>query len=92
MNAVALHEMAERFERAFTEEVVMTSTAQRIVELAGAQWVGVQPATRPLGGPLVMFRDPVTTSTLALPEDGLSLFAVQEKMRESRAKFGVVPS
>jgi hypothetical protein len=63
--------------------------AQRIIELAGAQWVGVQQTDE---GPLVLFRDPITTSTLALFEQGLTLAAVQERMLAAHAKFGVVRS
>jgi hypothetical protein len=63
--------------------------AQRIIELSGAQWIGVQQTDE---GPLVLFRDPVTESTLALFEQGLTLAAVQERMLAAHAQFGVVPS
>ncbi len=62
--------------------------SERTIELSGAEWVGVQAGSRTAGGPLVMFRDPVTGSTLALPDDeALTVQAVIAKMKSSREKF-----
>jgi hypothetical protein len=64
---------------------VAVSTSERIIELAAAQWVGVQPSN---DGPLVLFRDPVTTSTLALFEAGLTVAGVTAKLEAARKVFG----
>lgn len=61
------------------------ATSERIVELARAQWVGVQPST---DGPIIMFRDPVTMSTLALFEQGLTVAGVTARLEASRKVFG----
>jgi hypothetical protein len=63
-------------------------TAALIVERAAAQWVGVQPSE---DGALVLFRDPVTRSTLALLEDGLTVAGVLARLEASREAFGVKP-
>src|SRR6266853_1113381 len=62
------------------------SAAQQIVEMAGAQWVGVQET---LGVPLVCFRDPITKTTLGLVEDRLTVFVVIARLEAARRKFGV---
>jgi hypothetical protein len=61
-------------------------SSERIVELAAAQWVGVQESQ---DGPIILFRDPVTTSTLALLERDLSVSGVMEKLDAARKVFGV---
>jgi hypothetical protein len=61
-------------------------TNERIIELAAAQWVGVQQSQ---DGSLVMFRDPVTLSTLALLEEGLTVSGVAARLEASRVLFGV---
>jgi hypothetical protein len=60
--------------------------SQKIIEISGGQWVGVQ---QTLDRPIVMFRDPVTGSTLALHEDALTISGVKALMLQSRAQFGV---
>jgi hypothetical protein len=66
--------------------MVTVTKSERIVELGGAQWVGIQPTD---DGPLVMFRDPLTCSTLALFERSLTVTAVENKILASRAHFRV---
>jgi len=62
---------------------------QRIIELAGAQWVGLQ---RTDSGILYLFRDPVTGSSCSLPEQGLTVSSVLAKLQAKREQFGVVLS
>jgi hypothetical protein len=57
----------------------------RIIGLAAAQWVGVQESEE---GPVVLFRDPVTTSCLALFENGLTVAGVTARLEASRKVFG----
>jgi hypothetical protein len=56
------------------------------VALAGALFVGVQPSE---DGSLVLFRDPVTGSCLALFEKGLTVGRVLARLEDSRKLFGV---
>ena len=63
--------------------------SRSIVELAAAQWVGVQPSQ---DGALVLFRDPVILSTLALLEEGLTVAGVLARIDASRELFGGVKS
>jgi len=63
------------------------SESERIIELAEAQWVGVQPSQ---DGSLVLFRDPVTMSTLALFEEGLTVSGVAARLEATRKVFRVV--
>jgi hypothetical protein len=88
MTGAAFHSLAEEMCAAFMGEMMTVSKSERIIELAGAQWVGVQDTDY---GPLVMFRDPVTGSTLALPEDSFPVADVVDRMLEARARFGVKP-
>jgi hypothetical protein len=60
--------------------------SRRIIELAEAQWIGVQPSQ---DGALVLFRDPVILSTLALLEEGLTVAGVLARLEASRELFGV---
>jgi hypothetical protein len=59
---------------------------RNIIELAEAQWVGVQTSQ---DGSLVLFRDPVTMSTLALLEQGLTVSGVTARLEATRKAFGV---
>jgi hypothetical protein len=59
--------------------------SERIIELAAAHWIGVQSSE---DGSLVMFRDPVTMSTLALFEAGLTVSGVLARLEASRKVFG----
>lgn len=59
--------------------------ARSIVEVAGAQWLGLQ-ETNDVS--LVMFRDPVTGSSCALSEQGFSAAVVSAKLESKRAEFG----
>lgn len=61
------------------------TNAEQIVARAAAQWVGRQ---RSLRGILILFRDPVTKSTCALPENGLTLAGVLAKLKAKRCEFG----
>jgi hypothetical protein len=60
---------------------------RNIIELAAAQWVGLQESND--GTPLVLFRDPVTRSTLCLLEEDLTVDAVLARLEVSRKLFGV---
>jgi hypothetical protein len=60
---------------------------ERIVELSGAQWAGVQETD---SGPLVLFTCPITGSTLALPEESLSVAGVLASLESTREKFAVI--
>jgi hypothetical protein len=85
MTGLALHSLAAEMERAFMGGIVQVTRNERIVELAGAQWVGVDRNLKPH----VMFRDPVTGSTCSLPEDGLTVMGVKAKLDAKRAEFEV---
>jgi hypothetical protein len=61
--------------------------SRHIIEAAKAQWVGIQTST---DGPIVLFRDPVTTSCLALFERGLTVAGVSERLLATRKVFGVI--
>ncbi len=63
----------------------MTNQKQ-IIELSGAQYVGIQKTD---GVPLVLFRDPVSGTCLAIRETILAVDAVIAKMHAARAAFGV---
>ena len=58
--------------------------AEQIIELAGGQYVGIQKTD---GVPLVLFRDPVSGTCLALRETILAVDAVISKMQEAREVF-----
>jgi hypothetical protein len=63
------------------------SEPAKIVEIArtiaaqGAEFAGLQECP---GGHLVLFLDPITRTTLALPECELSVEAVARRLQESR--------
>jgi hypothetical protein len=84
-----LRALADALESAFSAAPVAVPKAQRIVELAGAQWVGVQKSDV---GPFIIFRDPVCGSTCMLRERGLSIPGVLAKLESKRAEFGLVIS
>jgi hypothetical protein len=88
MTGDALHSLAEEMSTAFMGEILTMTKSERIIELAGAQWVGVDRNLKPL----VIFRDPITRTTCALPEAGLTVARVQAKLAAKRAEFGGVPS
>jgi hypothetical protein len=71
--------------KAFMGGIVTVSRSERIVELSGAQFVGIDRNNKPL----VLFRDPVTGSTCALLEEGITVAKVQAKLTAKRAEFGV---
>jgi hypothetical protein len=71
--------------KAFMGGITAVTRNERIIELAGAQWVGVDRNLKPL----VMFRDPVTGSTHAVPEEGITVAKVQAKLAAKRAAFEV---
>lgn len=81
----ALHSLAEEMSKVFMDTVVTVTRAERIIELGGAQWVGVDRNLKPL----VLFRDPLTKTTCSLPEDGLTVAAVHAKLESKRAEFGM---
>lgn len=83
MTAATLRSLADEMAEAFMGELVAVSKSERIVELSGAQWLGVDRNF----APLVMFRDPVTKSTCALPEADLTVTAVLAKLESKRAEF-----
>jgi hypothetical protein len=84
-----LRSLADCLEAAINAPVAVISRSQRIVELAGAQWVGVQKSDV---GPWIIFRDPVCHSTCMVLERGLSIPGVLAKLESKRAEFGVVLS
>jgi hypothetical protein len=61
-------------------------TPEHIVELSGAQWVGVQETE---SGPMILFRDPVCKSCLALFAADLTLANIKAKMAGARVRFGL---
>jgi len=85
MNAAMLHSLVEEMSAAFKGERIAMSKSERIIELAEAQWVGVQPSN---DGPIILFRDPVTMSTLALLEQDLTVSGVTARLEASRKVFG----
>jgi len=78
--------MAEEMSAAFTGGMPTMSKSERIIELAEAQWVGRWDSER--DGRLVLFRDPISGSTLALPEEGLTVRSVVAKLESKRKEFG----
>lgn len=82
-----LRSLASAMELAFSAPRTPISRAQRIVELSGGQWLGLQ---KTQAGPLAMFRDPVSESTCALAEEGLTVKGVQAKLESKRTEFGMV--
>jgi hypothetical protein len=54
------------------------------VKWAGAQWIGMQKADY---GSFILFRDPVTGSTLAIAESDLTIFTIRRRMLSSRLQF-----
>jgi hypothetical protein len=85
MNPAALHCLAEEMTAAFKGERIAMSKSERIIELAEAQWVGVQESQ---DGSIILFRDPVTMSTLALLEQGLTVSGVTARLEATRKVFG----
>jgi hypothetical protein len=81
-----LHSLAEELSAAFKGERIAMSKSERIVELAEAQFVGIQTTD---DGPLVLFRDPVTMSTCAVFERVLTVSAVSDRLIAARGRFGV---
>jgi hypothetical protein len=61
------------------------NTSKRIIKRAGGQWLGLLESHT---GDLVLFRDPVTGSTVAVKEDALTIDAAIQRLRETRAAFG----
>ena len=59
--------------------------SKRIIEFADAQWVGIQESN---DGPIILFRDPVTMSTIGLFEQGLTVCAVTTRLEATRKVFG----
>ena len=58
---------------------------KEIIELAGARWVGIQEGQK--GNLLVLFNDPISHNTLALPEGEVTVTAVQAAIEKSRKLF-----
>lgn len=58
---------------------------KHIIEKAQAQWLGLQESHK---GHIVLFRDPVTGSSCALPEKGLTVASVVRKLESKRQEFG----
>lgn len=85
MNGSALRSLADDLSAAFADRVPAVSKEQRIVELAGGQWIGFDRNVRSW----VLFRDPVTHSTCGVLEEGLTVASVQAKLATKRAEFGV---
>jgi hypothetical protein len=85
MTDAARHSLADEISAAFTGEVPAMSKPERIVELAQAQWIGRQESRR--DGALILFRDPVTGSVCALPEEGLTVAGVLAKLESKRKEF-----
>jgi hypothetical protein len=65
------------------------AACKQTVELAGAQWVGVQPDES--GPSLVLFRDPKTKTTLSLEEGDVTVARIHAKLAEARALFAFRP-
>ena len=82
MNAAALHSLAELMGEAFMHEIVTVTKEERVVELAGAQWLGAWEG-------LVLFRDPLTGSTCSSPLAVFSVAAVVAKLESKRKEFGL---
>ena len=54
----------------------------RVVRAGGGEYVGLQPVRN--RGPLVLFNDPRTGTTLSVPLSGCSVEAVRGRIMESR--------
>ena len=59
--------------------------SKHIIETAGAEWIGVQESS---DGRIILFRDPVTMSTIGLFEQGLTVCAVTARLEATRKVFG----
>lgn len=87
MTTETLHALASELDAAFSGEIIIMTRSERIIELSGGQWVGIQKTD---DGPVVLFRDPVTGSTCGVSEDSLTVSAAQARMTEKRVLFGAV--
>lgn len=58
-----------------------------LITLAGGRYCGRQVALSGRGADLILFTDPVTRSTLGLPERELTIGTVWRKLQEKRAQF-----
>lgn len=82
MNAAALHSLAEVMGEAFMHDIVTVTKEERVVELAGAQWLGMWEG-------FVLFRDPLTCSTCSSPVAGFTVAGVLAKLESKRKEFGL---
>ena len=58
--------------------------AQEVVQLSGAEWVGIQEGR---DGNLVLFNDPINHATLALREGEVTTTAIIMALDKSRKSF-----
>jgi hypothetical protein len=75
--------IVDLFKRKLRTEELMKP--EIVIEQAQAQWMGRMDTTK---GKLVMFRDPLTGSSCALPEEGLTVASVLAKLESKRREFG----
>ena len=87
MMAATSFSAGEAMLAALEGEKITMSNSKRIIERAGAQWIGVQKTDGPS---LILFRDPVVNSCLAIYEKNLTVEAVKAKMKAARETFGAI--
>lgn len=87
MSAALLHAIAESLDAAMNAPIAATSKAQRIGELAGAQYGGEQLTDL---GTLHYYREPVTGTSLALWDRDLSASSLAASIKAAHVRFGVV--
>lgn len=63
---------------------------KEIIELSGAEWVGIQEGHK--GNLLVLFNDPISHATLALAEGEVTVEAIQAAIEKSRKLFAEAKS
>ncbi len=60
--------------------------ARQCIERAGGRYLGEQTAPA-LAGPLLLFQDPITRTTLAMREAEISVASVRERLARAREMF-----
>ena len=78
--------VATLLESVSSPEVITAAVAQQITELAGGRWCGVQQTD---SDPIMIFCDPITGSSCALPAEGFSVDGVIAAMKAACARFRI---
>lgn len=86
VSAAMLHLLAESLDAAINSPILPVSKAQRIGELAGAEYGGRQVTDL---GTLHYFREPVTGTSLAVWDRDLTVTALLVSMKAAHVRFGI---